>query len=574
MVRLFLYKAVAGFSQNEVADRVEKFPYLQQRFGLGRSPTQQLISHTKRRRFPLELRQFINDIAKEIRQAAEEHDIQSKELRNPDTNPDPDEIIASQQPLHHYVDDHAPDLIESVLNTVTPAFDTGRAQNVKHEDRTVWERQILMSLMGTDGTRSPYRSFNKFRTDALHHDTHTRAVKKLATPSDYQYTFADYPGDRKTRTPIPDWRSIANTVQAQFNTAVEQMLQSIRPAETFTEPVVAAIDITDVPYHVTPWKSRDDIEPGDERIEVGSRRKVPKDDYPEMVNGSKDDNYAFEYQYATLTIIGRNTPLVLAVEPVRRDSNWEGDGGESTPLAETVDRLMEQASELVDIHLVMADREFDTHGVFHVLDQHHDVNYLIPKKTNSKRLRQDAERVREEEAVNALVEEDASLYLEDQVPYIDVDQDETIAEDGYSHDVTFMHVPAHKEDWAVTSNYALFVTNRSDAISPMDALGFTNRYSDRWDIEIEYKLITPLMPSIASKDYRMRFFSFVFSCLLYNMWRVTDHSLKILAIEARDDYGRGPHEERLDPLVTMADFLVSSIVLLFQGGLDPPDVTA
>ena len=68
-------------------------------------------------------------------------------------------------------------------------------------------------------------------------------------------------------------------------------------------------------------------------------------------------------------------------------------------------------------------------------------------------------------------------------------------------------------------------------------------------------MITPLIPSIASKDYRMRFFSFVFSCLLYNMWRVTDHSLKVLISEAYAESGRGAHEKRLDTVLPLNDYL-------------------
>jgi hypothetical protein len=574
MLRLFLYKEVAGFSQKELAERVEQWPYLRTRLNLDRAPTQQTISHTKRNRFSLELRQFISEAAGDIVEEARERGIRSKSLRSADENPDPDEITQSKEPIHHYVDQNAPELINSLLDIVTPSFDTGRADNAKHDDRTVWEHQTVMSLMDTAGTRASYRTYNKFRNDALHHDTHTRAVKKLGTPVDYQYTFSDFPDSGENRTVQPNWRSIAESVQTQFGDATERMLESARQSEMFTEPLVAAIDITSVPYHVTPWKGEDDIEPDDERVKTRHGMKVPKNDYPEMVNGGTDD-WTYEYQYATLTIVGRNVPLVVAVEPVRHDSVWEGEEGESVSYAEIVDRLMEQATELVDIHLVMADRAFDTHGVAHVLNQHHDVNYLIPKTRKSDRLREDADRVREDEAVNALVEQDVSLYLDDSIRYADVDGDETIGEDGYSHDVTFMHVPADRDDWVVMSDdktgYATFVTNRSGEISPMDAIGFTNRYSDRWDIEIEYKMILPLVPSIASTDYRMRFFSFVFSCLLYNMWRLTDHSLKVLVTEAYDDYGRGKHEEREDPLLPLADYLASSFVLLLhRSGLDPP----
>ena len=81
-----------------------------------------------------------------------------------------------------------------------------------------------------------------------------------------------------------------------------------------------------------------------------------------------------------------------------------------------------------------------------------------------------------------------------------------------------------------------------------------------------------IQPLIASKDYRMRYFSFVFSCLLYNLWRLTDHSLKVLVTEAYDDYGRFPFDDRLDPLLTMPDFLASALILMLcDSGLDPPD---
>ncbi len=100
--------------------------------------------------------------------------------------------------------------------------------------------------------------------------------------------------------------------------------------------------------------------------------------------------------------------------------------------------------------------------------------------------------------------------------------------------VSFMHVPADRDDSILrhtdNTGYAIFATNR-DSVTPVDAEGLVNRYSERCDAGVEYKIIKSLIPSIASTDYRMRFFTFVFSCLLHNMWRVVDHSLKTLASE-------------------------------------------
>lgn len=581
MIRLFLYMRIAGLSQKETAEYVQQQVYPLRRFGLDSAPTQQTISYAKRRRFPQALRQYIDDAAKAIREEARGHDnIRESQFADPtEVTPDPAEVQATDRPMYQYVDDHAPEVINGMLDNVAPAFDTGRASNTSHDDADIWEQQLTMSLQDRSGTRAAYRTFNKFRSNPPHHDTHVRAVKKLGKPGDYQFTFADFAAKDWGGEPVPGWRRIADTIQPQFSDAVGRMLDAIRPSGMFTEPVVAAIDTTGIPFHKTPWKGEADIEPDDERIVVDEKTgetKVPKDDYPEMVNGAEEDG-VYEYQYATLTIVARNVPLVLAVEPIRHHSTWEGDDGESVSWAEVVDRLMKQAAELVDIHLVMADKAFDQPGVFHVLDQRHDVDYLIPKKENSDHLREQADEVREDPTVDARVEQDAALHLRDTTPYIDTDDDPDVREDNHSHDVTFMHVPADRDDWIVrhadNTGYAIFATNRDD-MTPLDAEGLTNRYSERWDIENEYRLLLPLIPSIASTDYRMRFFSFVFSCLVYNLWRVVDHSLKDLATEAFDDYGRGPHEDRLDPLLPLSDYLASSLVLLFNGGWDPPDATA
>ena len=126
---------------------------------------------------------------------------------------------------------------------------------------------------------------------------------------------------------------------------------------------------------------------------------------------------------------------------------------------------------------------------------------------------------------------------------MDVADDPTMREDSYSYDASFLYVLAEDEEWAVDADndYAVFVTNADD-VSPMEAIGISDRYSKRWDIEIEYKMIKPLLPSNRSTGYRMRFFTFAYSLLLYTLWRIVDHSLKTLVSEVYDEYGQAPHE--------------------------------
>ncbi|MDT3437285.1 hypothetical protein [Haloarcula sp. 1CSR25-25] len=72
-----------------------------------------------------------------------------------------------------------------------------------------------------------------------------------------------------------------------------------------------AIDITSWLFYPTPWKNYS--------------LRLPKDAYPGMVSGLKDSHMR-GYKFATLTIIGKDTPIVLAVEPVKQVSGWEGSG--------------------------------------------------------------------------------------------------------------------------------------------------------------------------------------------------------------------------------------------------------
>jgi len=139
-----------------------------------------------------------------------------------------------------------------------------------------------------------------------------------------------------------------------FYETTDRLLSVIASESSFRRPVTAAIDITTIPYY------------GD--VEEMS-----------MVSGTKDrDGRAFKF--ATLSIIGQNIPLILAVEPVRESSEW--DENPSNQIHRTVRRLVRRAKEHVPIETVLCDREFDSIQVFQTLSNL-DVNYLIPKRVSS-----------------------------------------------------------------------------------------------------------------------------------------------------------------------------------------------
>lgn len=93
MLRVFLYRYIGDYSQNQVSSRLDSWPYLRERFGLNRPPTQQVISHTERNRFPLAVRRFLRIVAEGIQTTAADHNIQSNEIA-PADQVDPAEIDA------------------------------------------------------------------------------------------------------------------------------------------------------------------------------------------------------------------------------------------------------------------------------------------------------------------------------------------------------------------------------------------------------------------------------------------------------------------------------------------------
>jgi len=58
-------------------------------------------------------------------------------------------------------------------------------------------------------------------------------------------------------------------------------------------------------------------------------------------------------------------------------------------------------------------------------------------------------------------------------------------------------------------------------------MGLTTQYSQRWQIESEYKTIKHhFLPTAASTDYRVRLLYFVLGVVMYNVWRLTNLLLR------------------------------------------------
>ncbi|MDL0138545.1 transposase [Halobacterium salinarum] len=253
--------------------------------------------------------------------------------------------------------------------------------------------------------------------------------------------------------------------------AVGQLTSTIVSEAAFRRPVTVAIDITTVPYY-------GDVEG------------------MEMVSGVKgEDKRAFKF--ATLSVVGYNVPLILAVEPVRESSPW--DENPSNEMHRIVRRLVQRASQHVPIETVLCDREFDSKNVFQTLSNL-NVNYLVPTRRGP-------------------TEEDVLEKMTARGEEVAVERARIEVESG-SHGCRFLYVPSSSGEGTV-----VFVTNVD--VGADTAVSFCRRYSRRWQIEAEYKsLKSDFLGKTSSKDYRVRLFYFVFAVLLYNVWRVTSFLLQ------------------------------------------------
>ncbi|WP_254280652.1 transposase [Haloarcula marina] len=447
MLRLFLYREITGQSYRSLT----QYPELADVFGLERIPDESVLSRTWRNRFDDGIREFVTTAAHYVVRQVHDFGPDIPEVRPKE------EIITPRKDPGEFSDDEDEDRSskgftdEQITQTTRLArdhgfdgFDSGRAENASYDDTQFFELQTFMGMVGCGtpqgAARFQYRRGSEY---GPHGDTHLRAVKQFAP----------------------------NHLLDGFDEATDRLLSVIESETSFRRPVTAAIDITTVPYYG--------------EVEGMS-----------MVSGTKESD-GRAYKFATLSIIGQNIPLVLAIEPVRESSEW--DRNPPNQVHRVVRRLVKRAKEHVPIETVLCDREFDSKQVFQTLSNL-GVNYLIPTRIgpNEREALETMDEDNEETAV-----ESASVHLETG-----------------SHDMRYLYVPSTSGEGT-----AVFATNLR--VGPDEAETFCRRYSRRWQIENEYKSIKhDFLAKTSSKDYRVRLFYFVFAVLLHNIWRLTDFLLK------------------------------------------------
>lgn len=508
VIRMFLYQHARGFTQNELATRLHGVTYVYSRLRLAGPPGQQAVSYNWRRRFSPSERQAIKQAATAIQEVCIEHDL----IAEGEPRPHPDTINDAQ-----ISDDRIVDAIERARNRGLAEFDTKRAENATYDDMLFFERQAYLNLADAGTTTRTNTDTQRFERatgydDVPVGDSHLRTMKKTATPPE-QLQLTEFVDGHHP----PDWKRIRDEVLDPFHRGVELILDEVTQQGGVREPVIAAIDITPWPFYASPYKDEADVSRGDTSVTINDRERYPRDDYPELVNGLKDQHER-GYELATITIIGEQTPIVLGIEPVRRNSGWEAEPVhvQDSSNERIVDRLLEQAEQHVAIHKVFCDRGFDAAGVRDAIDRR-GMTYLIPK-----RVYPDSQEV-----------EDVEEIEREAVTGVGVVRDIPHNYNGREHRGSLMYVEsAERED-----THAVFTTNRDVPLEQVQ--GFVGQYSDRWRIENEYKTIkTHFLPTVASTDYRIRFLYFAIGAMMYNVWRVTN---LLIRNAVPDDVHLGDH---------------------------------
>jgi len=500
MVKLYLYKQIKQYSDAEFERRLTNWPYLRRRFEVSKAPRQQTFSYTWNTRFSPETKRALDAAAKAIASKAVEENVIRAELAPSDPDEETD-LEDDGTPTREYKRKKTRRSVRFARKHAIPYFETARAENKSYSDTNIFE--ILSRMCSQRGSANSESEYAWLADDDYTPDGSTilRAIKQIeADTNDQQRSLEEFDDGRGGVDDLSGIDAIRDAVLEPFTTATENTIASINGDDPFSDrKTVAAIDMTYEQIHISPWEDRD--------------AEIPNESFPAMASGCKeDDEYRRGYKYATLSLVGDTAPIILGIEPVKQNSEWEPDDAPSHTLDEIVDRLLEQAQQYLDLDIVLFDREFYSHSVFNTVDQH-DITYITPKMKYETDYANIAD-IEEHPSANAAVEHDV----------VSSDSDR-------EHELEFLYVPSREED----GEYAVFATNM-DHVAPEEVNQVTNLYRRRWDIEIQYKSIKEFLPRTSLMGFRVRFTNFVFASMIYNLWRLTDYLLKrSMGLEIRSE---------------------------------------
>jgi putative transposase len=551
MVRALMIMHLHGWEhETALAAYLTKRKDLSEALGFESVPNQSTFWRAQNERFSEELCDAIRRWTDIVITAAHACDVSLPERV---TTGGADEAQDDDCPKHQLVAEKTDEVWQQAKPFVTDAFALDRGPNWEIHENAFWEQHAYMGMREDMYARSGPASFSL--------DT-TR--ERIPTGSTHRYQIGKL--------------SVAE-IRSMLRNTTRMIIARARQHGELTGKLWAAIDVTKgFPFTGDPEDHEDDI------------------------LGYKDGNEY--YQWAVLKIVGMDVPLVLDAIPRERGQSKD----------EIVEKLLEHTTEMVNLDLVMMDREFDSGPVKGTCEEY-GVHYLNPTRIfegsdeaetiawmyrNGKRFH-----VTEEESDGGTPTR-KQIYLPKQSNSGDDDDDDEDEDDSLSEVWTelcgeweFEDVegePSERMSFSRlladiqreeeveerkqkaqggdvdTSETVVFETNhpyvtaRDADGQQMDGKGFIHMierlirwYRRRWGIENGFKKQKHFMVRTTSTESDYRFFNFAFACVLYNVWRLVDLLVK-LAIDGEN--------RSYSPRVDANQFL--TVAKQFYG-LDPPD---
>ncbi|MFC4552405.1 transposase [Halorussus sp. GCM10023401] len=457
-VRALFCRELAGFSWNGLYEflstdgRAVDLGFDSTKFGkYNTAPTRQTLTAAWDTVLSDATKRTILSVSERLVNAAYKND-DALDLRQPRYVDENDSDLRERH-VGEFSNDQIRKCVRLARNTVFGAFDSGRAGNTKYPDSRFGELQAFMALGECGTPEGQSRMENFFGEDYTPHgDTHLRTVNKFS----------------------------ANVIQEGFTQSIENLLDAVNHVQILQRPVTAAIDITTWDFHAD-------------------------GELPSEVNGTKDPGRR-AYKFATLSLVGKSMPIILASAPVIESSAW--DENLSHHYHQTVRKLVKRAQKFVNIDLVLADRGFESLDVYQTLENL-GVDYLLPKIEYSNEL----------EVAGRMEQEGEDVAVERAAVDIEIG----------SHECRLLYVPGGDGETQT------FITNR--AVAPEDAEAWVEHYANRWCIENEYRAIKQeFLARTSSKNHDLRVYYFVFGILMYNVWRLADVLLKATVTREITDY--------------------------------------
>ncbi|WP_211611466.1 transposase [Halorientalis persicus] len=540
-------------------------PFLATALGFDGIPSQDRLWKDWNRYFSEDDRELIAEAAEEIVNIARYRNVPAPdEVFRPDETADREESEPDSQSVRHLTREKTKEVWQHAKPFVTSAYDLQRGENADVHENAFWEGH---AFIGPRAETCVNEGIESFAADT------TR--DRVQAPSTHRHHLS--------QLGVEDMRRM-------HRDCVSQLIERARRDSELVGNLVAAIDIT----KSNPYRSKGKLE----RDENGNVTN------PWLLGYQNDAHESPQYyfQWASIQIVGQDIPLVLDALPVRRGmSRWE-----------IVDELLEAATDIVDLDLVLLDREFDAEDVRDACETH-EVHYLMPGRMDASErgtctdLRRqgklvhvesqrnleyysdgadtsrkevyvpamsadwsgddlDAEPVEEDDDEESLRQELMSDFAET------VDEDRERVGEMFSEVVDEVREEEEQQPTrgsaADARQYQLFKTNHPDIDAPgseMDEIdtaqmvsGVLRHYRARWGIENGFKQIKSFRVRTTSMDHGYRLFNFLFASTLYNVWRLVDLLVKL---ELEDDPAH-------KPLVT-ADLFLTIAKQCF--GLEPPD---